>query len=101
MKRSDNVEYGKLNEYCQRIRNEEEMEEIKSKLEEYRNSKDSRVIDDYLILCDSLCYHIEETNTNINLLAIIIYDTLHPLNEKDLYRWQRYARMKVKQLNIR
>lgn len=93
--------YGVINEYCQRIRNEEELKEIKSKLESYVILKDNSFIEEYLSISDSLCYLIEKNNININLLAIIIYDTLHPLNEEDLYRWQRHARMKVKHLNIR
>lgn len=95
------MEYGVLNESYQRIRNKDELVEIKSRLDSYVSLKDNSFIEEYLSISDSLRYVIEETNLNINLLTNIIYDTLHPLNEKDLYRWQRYARMKVKQLNIR
>lgn len=95
------MEYGKLDLFCHRIRNEIELDNIIRDIRKYQETKDTIYIQKYLSICEGLLDCIDNENYSCSLLAMIIYDELHPLSDKDKKRWRNYMLRRLQRLNIK
>lgn len=95
------MENGKLDMFAHRIRNEKELKEITEAISRYRKTKNSTYIKKYLEGCEEILEDIENDMFSNSLLAVILYDQLHPLTDKDAQRWRKHMLQRIKLLQIR
>lgn len=95
------MKYGKLDMFCNRVRDEEEVERITEDIIAYRNTKNIEFIQKYLKIHEDVNDYINTTNFSSSFLACILYDEMHPLSKEDKKRWREHMLKKLKSLNIK